>query len=82
MRKTFLAILAMGLLLPATSCTLTRGENGRLIVEHTHHSARGQYRPWCDLNSGGLPSFWYGYSNWGAPYNASPGQWTMPYERQ
>ena len=81
MRKLVLAMAAMGLLLPATSCTLTRGKNGRLMCEHTRHSARGQYRPWCDLNSGGLPSFWYG-SCLSAPYDASPGQWTMPYERQ
>lgn len=81
MRKMILAMAAMGLLLPATSCTLTRGENGRLMFEHTSHSARGQYRPWCDVNSGRLPWFWYG-SCFSAPYYASPGQWTMPYERQ
>jgi hypothetical protein len=81
MRKMMLAMAMIGLLVPATSCTLTRDASGRLMVEHTNHSARGQYRPWCDLNSGGLPPWWWG-SGFGPPYNATPSQWTMPYERQ
>ena len=53
--RTILAVLFVSLLLSISSgCAATRGAAGG-ISHDDWHATNGEYRPWNDVNSGGLP---------------------------
>lgn len=75
--RAALAVLLAGILLVAgAGCAATRNTHSSFFRPADYYSSEGGYRPWNDVNTGGLPplSFWpygcgpYAYgSNWDSP---------------
>jgi len=71
--RTILAATLASILLSSLGCATARDATGG-ISHADWHVTNGEYRPWNDVNSGGLPrqrfsTFGgpYGYSNWSSP---------------
>jgi hypothetical protein len=63
------------LLLAASGCATTRNSQPSVYRTTNYQAAGGEYRPWNDVNSGGLPSMrWWGYGGptWNFSNSNSP----------